>query len=98
MRASVNAEILGDRPKRHTRPARLECDQVIRLLHRSDNRFDIQRPDRPQVDNFNLDAILLLQDLSSFQCVCNVLAVSDDGNVGSLLFNLGLADGQDKVV
>jgi hypothetical protein len=80
-----------------TGPTRLERDQVIRLLHRCDDGLNVQRPDRPQVDDFDLDTILLLQNLSGFQCVGDVLAVGDDGDVGSLLFNLGLADGEDKV-
>jgi hypothetical protein len=70
---------------------------VIRLLHRGNDCLDIQRPDRPQVDDFNLDAIFLFQNLGSFQCMGDVLAVGNDGNVGTFLFNLGLADREDKV-
>ena len=70
---------------------------MIRLLHRCNDRLNVQRPDRPQVDDFDLDTVLLLQNLSSLQCVSDVLAVGNNGDVGSLLLNLGLADGKDEV-
>lgn len=70
---------------------------MIRLLHRCNDRLDVQRPDRPQVDDFDLDTVLLLQNLSGLQSVGDVLAVGDNGDVGSLLLDLGLADGEDKV-
>lgn len=84
--------------KRLTRETTLNSDQMLGLLHTLNDSLDIQRPDTPKVDDLNLDTLFLLQQLGSLERVGDHLAVGDDGNVGTSLFNLGLADGDEEVL
>lgn len=83
---------------RLTRETTLNGDQVLGLLHARDDSLNIQRPDTPKVDDLDLDTFLLLQQLGSLERVGDHLAVGDDGDVGTGLFNLGLADRDEEVL
>ena len=76
----------------------LDGDEVTGLLDRGHDGLDIEGPDRPEVDDLDLDALLLFEDLGGLERVSDHLGVGDDGEVGSLLFHLGLADGEQKVL
>lgn len=71
---------------------------MLGLLHARDDSLNIQRPDTPKVDDLDLDTFLLLQQLGSLERVGDHLAVGDDGDVGTGLFNLGLADRDEEVL
>lgn len=84
--------------KRLTRETTLNSDQMLGLLHTLNDSLNVQRPDTPKIDDLNLDTLFLLQQLGSLERVGDHLAVGDDGNVGTGLFNLGLADGDEEVL
>lgn len=71
---------------------------MLGLLHTLNDSLNVQRPDTPKVDDLNLDTLFLLQQLGSLERVGDHLAVGDDGNVRTSLFNLGLANGDEKVL
>lgn len=83
---------------RLARETTLNSDQVLGLLHTLNDSLNVQRPDTPKVDDLDLDTLLLLQQLGSLKRVGDHLAVGDDGDVGTSLFNLGLADGDEEVL
>lgn len=84
--------------KRLTRETTFNSDQMLGLLHTFNDSLNVQRPDTPKVDDLNLDTLFLLQQLGSLERVGDHLAVGDDGNVGTGLFNLGLANGDEEVL
>lgn len=71
---------------------------MLGLLHTLNDSLNVQRPDTPKVDDLDLDTLLLLQQLGSLKRVGDHLAVGDDGDVGTSLFNLGLADRDEEVL
>lgn len=83
---------------RLARETTLNSDQVLGLLHTLNDSLNVQRPDTPKVDDLDLDTLLLLQQLGSLKRVGDHLAVGDDGDVGTSLFNLGLADRDEEVL
>lgn len=72
----------------------LDSDESTGLLDRLDDGLNVERSDRAEVDDLNLDA-LLGERVGGLDGVADRLGVSDDGDVGSLSLNLALADGDD---
>lgn len=59
--------------------------------------LDVERANGAKVDDLNVDT-LLSEELGGLEAVANRLGVRNDGNVGTLLLDLALADGEDEVV
>lgn len=73
------------------------CNEVVSLLDGRDDGLDVQRSDRSQVDHFNLDTFLLIEDLGSLKTVCDHLGVRDNGDIATFSLDLGLADREQEV-
>ncbi len=85
------------RSHRGERPALIDHDAVTGLLHALDDRLDIQRAVGAAVDDLAVDAFL-------FQCFrgregeVDGPTRGDDGAVTALLFNIRLAEGDEKFI
>ena len=77
--------------------ATLDRDEAVRLLDRSLDGVNVQRTDRPQVDDLGLDAFLLLEDLGSLHRKADHARVTDDGHVLADALNLCLSDREEEV-
>ncbi len=67
------------------------------LLHRGDDRLDVHRAERAQVDHLGLDA-LLLKLLRGLEGIGHADAIGDDGDVLALAVDARLADRHGEVV
>lgn len=90
---------LGDDlgPDTKGREAALDRDEVVGLLDGRDDGVDVERADRAEVDDLDLDARLLLESLGGLDRVADGLGVRDDRQVRALPLHLGLAEGNGKV-
>lgn len=62
------------------------------LLDRLDDSLDVEGLDGTQVDDFGLDAVLLLQLLGSDEGLTDAAREGDNGEVLAGALNLGLAE------
>lgn len=93
---SLRLDELSDNLRSNTErgESSLDSDESTGLLDRLDDGLNVERSDRAEVDDLNLDA-LLGERVGGLDGVADRLGVSDDGDVGSLSLNLALADGDD---
>lgn len=70
----------------------LDGHQVTGLLDRLDDGLDIEGLDGTEVDDLGLDAVFLLELLSSDQRLANAAGEGDDGEVLAGALDLGLAE------
>ena len=66
------------------------------LLTEFEHRVDVERPQRAQIDDFGLDA-LLRQVLGRLQRISEPARIGDDGHVGAGARDARLADGEHEV-
>ena len=78
------------------RPALLDRDQPVGLLHRVDDGLGVERAQAPQVDHLGVDA-LLGQLLGGVQRLADHDREGRDGDVLAGALDLGLADRQDEI-
>mmetsp|Transcript_14404 Transcript_14404/g.51208 ORF Transcript_14404/g.51208 Transcript_14404/m.51208 type:complete len:421 (+) Transcript_14404:49-1311(+) len=88
------AELRGDAA---LRPALLDGDEAVRLLDRADDGVAVDGPQRAEVDHLGADAHCF-ELLRRLEAHADHLGKGDKGDVGTLALDLGLADGQHKVV
>jgi len=79
-------------------PASLNSDQTVGLLDGLDDGVNVQGADGTQVDNLGLADTLLLEEISSLKGEADRARVSNDGDIGTLLLDLGLADLNDEIL
>jgi len=60
---------------------KVKRNEPVGLLNRLLDSLDVQRTDTPHVDNLNLDALLLLQDLSSLKSESNHSRVPNNSDI-----------------
>ena len=77
---------------------RFDSHQAAGLLDRLDDGLNIERLDGSQVDNFGVDAVLLLQLGGGIEGQSDAAREGDDGQVLTRTLNLGLSDRKDEVV
>lgn len=68
------------------------------LLDRLDNRLDVHWFDRPQIDDFGVNAVLLVQFFRSSQGLTHTSRKRDNGQVLARPLDLGFAKGKDEVI
>jgi len=75
----------------------LDSNQVMSLLDRLDDSFDVEGLDGPQVDNLAFETVLFLEILGGDERLSDSAGERDNGDVLSAALNLGLSDGEDKI-
>lgn len=76
----------------------LDGDEVVGLLDGLDDGLDVEGLDGAEIDDLALDAVLLLEVLGRDQGLADAARERDDGDVLSNTLNLGLSNGDHKVV
>src|SRR3712207_4514551 len=73
-------------------PLLLHRHGPVRLLHGLDDGLLVEGPDRAQVYDLGRDAVFLLQGVRRAQAEVHLAAVGNEGDVGALAGNAGLAE------
>ena len=77
-------------------PSLLDGHETTSLLDGSSDSVDIERADGTEVDDLSVDT-LSSELLSGLKSSVETLGVGDDGDIGTLAHDLGLADGDEEI-
>mgnify|MGYP006998890645 CR=1 FL=1 len=81
-----------------SREAGLDAEQAVGLLDGVDDRFDIQWLDGAEVDDFALNAVLLLDVLGGSHGLSDATGEGHDREILSGALDFGFSEGNDEVV
>lgn len=79
-------------------PTTLDSDEAVGLLDGADDGVNVERTDGAKIDDLDGGNALLFKAFSGLNGEADGPRVGDDGEVGALTLDLGLADGDEEIL